>query len=308
MKQRVHFISSVISLLALMIVSALGQDQALQEAKKKAVEEETAAAEQIKDLDNVLKVVGAKVGFEMKVVKGAPYSATAEAETIQTLADGNRIRNKTTTLVYRDGEGRTRRESIGKAQSIPTEIFISDPATGVNYSLDTQRRVAVKSQVNLQELELNKMKLLYDLEMKRQTQDLEMKRQTQENEQVARLKGGKGTVRKKRRTSAESLGQQLIEGVLCEGRRETSTIPADEVGNEQPITIVNEQWYSPELQVYVLTKQSDPRTGETIYRLNNIFRSEPDRALFEVPADYTLRDASLPANPAKKKRQPEEEQ
>jgi hypothetical protein len=297
MKQRVRFISSVISLLALLIVSALAQDQSLQEAKKKAVEEETAATEQVKFIENVFKVVGAKVGFEMKLVKGAPYSATAEAETIQTLADGNRIRNKTRTLVYRDGEGRTRRESVGKEQSLPTEVFISDPATGVNYSLDTQRRVAVKSQVNLQELELDKMKLLYDLEMKRQTL---------ESGQVAALKE-KGSSRKKRQPNTESLGQQLIEGMLCEGRRATFTIPAGEAGNELPIAIVNEQWYSPELQVYVLSKQSDPRTGETIYRLTNINRSEPDRALFEVPADYTLRDATLPANPAKKKRRPEEE-
>jgi hypothetical protein len=201
--------------------------------------------------------------------------------------------------VYRDGEGRTRRESLGKAQNLPTEVFISDPATGVNHSLDTQRRVAVKSQVNLQELELDKMKLLYDLEMKRQTQ---------ESEQVAGLKGGKGSSRKGRQPNTESLGQQLVEGVLCEGRRATFTIPAGEAGNELPIITVNEQWYSPELQVFVLSKQSDPRTGETIYRLTNINRSEPDRALFEIPADYTFRDATLPANPAKKKkRRPEEE-
>jgi len=55
---------------------------------------------------------------------------------------------------------------------------------------------------------------------------------------------------------------------------------------------VNEQWYSPELQVFVLTKQSDPRVGETIYRLTNINRSEPNHALFEAPSDYTVRDQS----------------
>ncbi|HEY6403568.1 MAG TPA: hypothetical protein VI479_19250, partial [Blastocatellia bacterium] len=71
-----------------------------------------------------------------------------------------------------------------------------------------------------------------------------------------------------------------------------------------PITIVNEQWYSPELQVYVLTRQSDPRTGETLYRLTNINRGEPRRELFEVPSDYT--ESALPA--IKAKRRPEEEQ
>lgn len=274
MKQRISFSLSltliVAGLTALLAVSAPAQD-----------------------------VVGAKIGFEMKVVKGAPYSATAEAETIQTLADGNRIRNKTTTFVYRDGEGRTRRESVGKAQSVATEVFISDPANGVNYSLDTQRRVAVK--VNLTALDLEKMKYAVELGMKQ----LELKRQAQTGGQAAPAEDEE-VVKKKRQPVTESLGQQVIEGLLCEGRRATSTIPADEIGNEQPITIVNEQWYSPELQVYVLTKQSNPRSGETIYRLTNINRSEPDRALFEVPADYTLRDqSSLPAK--KKKRMPEEE-
>jgi hypothetical protein len=93
--------------------------------------------------------------------------------------------------------------------------------------------------------------------------------------------------------------------VLCEGKRTTSTIPAGAVGNELPITIVNEQWYSPELQVFVLTKQSDPRAGETIYRLTNINRSEPDRALFEVPADYNVIEKSAP--PVKKKKLPKEQ-
>jgi len=295
MKQRVRFslsfILSVACLPALLAVSAPAQDQELQEMKRKADVQNAEA----KIREEVFKVVGAKIGFEVKIVKGAPYSATAEAETIRTLADGNRIRNKTTTLVYRDGEGRTRREVVGKAQGAATEVFISDPASGANYSLDTQRRVAVKSQVNLQARELDKMKLAA----------VEMKRQTQESGRVVRAEGA-GIVRKKRQPNTESLGQQMIEGVLCEGSRATSTIPADEVGNELPITIVNEQWYSPELQVFVLTKQSDPRTGETIYRLTNINRGEPDRALFEVPAGYTLRDEST--LPAKKKKRPEGEQ
>ena len=303
MKQRVRFSLSVACLLALLAVSVLAQDQELLELKMKAAEMAAAQDAEAKIRADMLKVVGAKIGFETKVVKGAPYSAMAEAETIQTLADGNRIRNKTTTLVYRDSAGRTRREVVGKEQSVPTEVFISDPSSGVNYSLYTQRRVAVKSQVNLQTLqalELEKMKFAAELEMKQQ----EIKRQTQESGQVVRAEGA-GIEREKRQPNTESLGQQMIEGVLCEGKRVTSTIPAGAAGNDLPITIVNEQWYSPELQVFVLTKQSDPRTGETIYRLTSINRSEPDRALFEVPADYTTRDQLT--LPPKKKRRPEEE-
>jgi hypothetical protein len=68
------------------------------------------------------------------------------------------------------------------------------------------------------------------------------------------------------------------------------TIPAGEIGNERPIQIVDERWYSPELQTVVMTKHSDPRFGETVYRLTNIDRNEPARALFEVPADFTIKD------------------
>jgi len=300
MKQRVCFSMSVACLLALLAVSAPAQDQDSQELKRKAVEKEVAQIEEAKIRAEMVRVVGEKIGFEMKVVKGAPYSAISEVESVQALADGNRIRNKTTTFVYRDGEGRTRREGVGKEQSLATEVFISDPASGVSYFLDPQRRTAVKSQVNLQDVELEKMKFAIELEMKERA----LKLRTQESGQGARAEGA-GIVREKPQPITESLGQQLIEGVLCEGRRATITIPAGAAGNELPINIVNEQWYSPELQVYVLTKQSDPRSGETIYRLTNINRGEPDRALFEVPADYTINDQSTLK--LKKKRRPEEE-
>jgi len=63
--------------------------------------------------------------------------------------------------------------------------------------------------------------------------------------------------------------------VIANGSRSTTTIPAGQIGNEQPIQIVSEQWVSPDLQVLVLTKHTDPRSGETTYRLNNITRVEP---------------------------------
>jgi hypothetical protein len=96
------------------------------------------------------------------------------------------------------------------------------------------------------------------------------------------------------RRKTESLGKQVIEGVEVELTRTTLTIPAGEIGNSLPIEVVDETWYSPELQVVVMTKHRDPRSGETTYRLTNINRSEPDRTLFEVPADYTVRENKMP--------------
>ena len=92
----------------------------------------------------------------------------------------------------------------------------------------------------------------------------------------------------------ESLGTQNIEGVTAEGTRTTFTIPAGDIGNELPINIVTETWFSPELQVVVMRKHSDPQRGETTYRLTNINRSEPARSLFEVPADYTMKETIEP--------------
>ena len=92
------------------------------------------------------------------------------------------------------------------------------------------------------------------------------------------------------RGKSEPLGKQTIEGVEAEGTRTVTTIPAGKIGNERPIEIVFERWYSPELQTVIMTRHNDPRFGETIYRLTNISRDEPSRSLFEVPAGYTVKE------------------
>ncbi len=88
----------------------------------------------------------------------------------------------------------------------------------------------------------------------------------------------------------ESLGKKVVEGVECEGTRTTVTIAAGSIGNDRPIDIVSESWYSPELQVVVSSRHSDPRFGETSYRLANISRAEPDKSLFVPPADYKVEE------------------
>ena len=95
-------------------------------------------------------------------------------------------------------------------------------------------------------------------------------------------------------TKKETLGKQIVEGIEAEGTRYTTTIPAGEIGNEAPINIVSENWYSAELQTIVMSRHHDPRFGENVYRLTNINRSEPAHSLFEVPSDYTIKDAVPP--------------
>jgi len=305
MKQHVRFILPYVltgaCLVLLLSVSALAQNQ--EEVKKKADAEKIATELEAQIKGEMFKVLMPKIGFEAKVVKGAPYSATVESGTVQTLADGNRISKKSTTTVYRDGEGRTRRESGANAQGVATEVFINDPVAGTSSVLDTQQRVAVKSQAvnrTAAELDLVKMKMARAQEMSQ-----EMKAEAREKLQVQikddmekvqlkeRVAQDAGKAVKKPKPVTESLGKQTIEGVECEGTRTTVTLPAGLVGNDLPINIVSEEWYSPELQVLVLTRQNDPRTGETTYRLTNVNRGEPDHSLFEVPGDYTIKNDSL---------------
>src|SRR5687768_5529984 len=101
--------------------------------------------------DHTFVFVSTEMNFDGKLVKGAPYSAQAVTETTQTLSDGNRIVNKSVAALYRDSEGRTRREqtlrAIGPfatAGEAPQTIFINDPVAGVNYALDSRSMVARK--------------------------------------------------------------------------------------------------------------------------------------------------------------------
>ena len=207
------------------------------------------------------------------------------------LADGNRIVRKNTAALYRDSEGRTRREqtleTIGPlaAAGEPAKTFsITDPVAGVTYILNPREKVARKIEMprmsaGSKEAEA-KMRIAVGV--------------APAGEGIAHLEGALGAIKSSafRATASktESLGKQMIEGVEADGKRVTWTIPEGQIGNERPINIVNEQWYSTELQALVLSKRTDPRSGETVYRLSNVRRSEPQRTLFEVPADYTIRE------------------
>ena len=101
----------------------------------------------------------------------------------------------------------------------------------------------------------------------------------------------------RRNVRRDSLVTQALEGVAAEGTRTVETIPAGQIGNERPIEIVSEQWYSRELQATLMSRHDDPRSGETLYRLTNLQRNEPDPGLFQVPAGYTVKEAMKVVRP-----------
>jgi hypothetical protein len=231
-------------------------------------------------------------------VKGAPYSAQAVTETTQTLADGNRIVQKSTATRYRDSEGRERREQtlsmIGPftAQGdAPQIISISDPVTGVNYSLNPKEKIAVKLPTPLPGLPgvpAGGVKEKFDVTFSTAGPGVAL------GSRAAQVMIYKGSpVGGNAAPKVEQLGTKVIAGVQTDGTRTTITIPAGQMGNERAIDIVDEQWRSPELQVTVLSTHSDPRMGETVYSLMNIDRSEPLLTLFQVPPDYTIKDGPV---------------
>jgi hypothetical protein len=234
----------------------------------------------------------APLGLAGETVTGAPYSAEAVSEVVQTLGDGNRIVHESRTSLYRDTAGRTRREQglavVGPLVGVGamgTQIQISDPVGEVSYVLDMERHEAIK--MPLPKIQVASTSGGGSAASFNQTFELPV---------PPPPAGGAGTVFFRRSASVsvagtpvvEQLGPQVLEGVEAQGTRSTLTIPADAIGNERPVVVVSERWYSPELKALVLSRQSDPRYGETTYRLTNIIRSEPSADLFEVPADFTI--------------------
>jgi hypothetical protein len=238
-------------------------------------------------------------------VKNAPYTAETATETTRTLADGTRIQSKHTASLARDKDGRTRRENsfsnIGpwanSNHEAPKFVTISDPVAKEMYILNLTDRTAVKNKIG------------EPMVFRHETRSDDRKTVTEQRVQVAvsgtAVAGATadvtlampmhttGAVARRvpfdsNNMKTESLGRQTMEGVPVDGTRITHTIPAGVIGNDRPLVTVTEKWYSPDLQMTIFTKTTDPQVGESIYRVTNLRRSEPDPSLFRVPGDFKV--------------------
>ncbi|HVO97802.1 MAG TPA: hypothetical protein VMT15_07035 [Bryobacteraceae bacterium] len=230
-------------------------------------------------------------------VKSAPYSAQEVSEDVQVLADGNRIVNTTINLRYRDSQGRERSDNNVGSDGVAMSVFIYDPVEGVKYTLQPEDKIAVKTFLPKSVVDEPKVAAKMDLEsiLKAKVEPI-----------VIHSTGGGGSlsptlplrnyVPSQSEAEREDLGTQMMEGVRVEGARRTNTIPAGRIGNEQPIVIVMERWFSPDLHVLVMSTRTDPRTGTNTYKLTNINRGEPAPTLFQVPPDYALKDITRPSS------------
>jgi hypothetical protein len=248
------------------------------------------------------------------VVAGAPYSAQRVSEHVLTTADGTKFTTSSTLETeYRDSLGRTRKERpiimAGPGANVPSTpllVEIRDPVTQVGYTFDTQSKVA------------HRMK--YDGQAERPASGgwigggvgaagMTGEIFTTLATGAASPPGRNGSPAMANRVAAaqpaagerphpefshEDLGTQSVEGVTARGTRYITTWPAGSQGSDRPFQTVSETWYSDDLKLTVLTKTSDPRSGESTTKMININRVEPDASLFTPPPDYTVVDENGP--------------
>ena len=216
------------------------------------------------------------LGFEGlhggQVVTGAPFSAVAVQESNQTLADGNHISRKSQVNLFRDSQGRFRKEvtlsgfgALAASGQPKSFVVINDPVANESFVLHPDTKAAEKMGRPFRGMKGPVKGTIKEKMLAR------------EQEEIA-----SGSLKK------EDLGTQTIAGVSAQGTRLTRTIPAGQIGNEKPIVILRETWFSNDLQMVVMSKRTNPWSGESTYTLTNIQRTEPPASLFAVPSDYTV--------------------
>jgi hypothetical protein len=208
-----------------------------------------------------------------------PFTAVAVTEFSHTLADGNRITNKHQVTLYRDSHGRFRSEgtmppmgefAVDQPHSF---VVIHDPVAGKRFLLNPDKKVAhVMALPNHGPKGSQAGKGMGADVAPAGPDAMDSAETTNPN------------------VTKESLGTQTINGIGAQGTRFTRLIPAGTIGNDKPITVTREVWYSPDLQMVVESKHSDPRFGDTVYSLTNIQRTEPAASLFTVPPDFTVKE------------------
>jgi hypothetical protein len=231
-------------------------------------------------------------------IKGAPFCANVATEHTQSFADGNRIHTTDNSTLCRDREGRTRSEAglnlLGASAQTQTPrlITIADPVAGVRYMLDPDNKIAHK--MMLPSLRNAGAQTTEAAGLPEKGGHVMFFQSTGPSvppvipNDVFFRKAGQD--RNEPAPATENLGDQTISGIQAAGTRTTTTIPSGKMGNDKPITVTSERWYSSELEATVMTKHVDPWAGELKTEFTSVNTSEPDPSLFRVPSDYQIVD------------------
>jgi|SRR5277367_23038 len=203
-------------------------------------------------------------GEHIPAVRGLPFSAKVELETVSQLQDGTQITHKTYNLDARDSAGRTHNETRNWINAEGEEprlarIALYDPATKTRTDLFPLTNVARQWVVR------------------------------------ATLQAATAPGAGKPETTREEIGTDTMEGLAVKGVRVTQIYATGTLGNDRPLTVVTENWYSAELRINLLTKRTDPRHGVQTVRVTELKRDEPDAVLFAIGNEYKIVNEEGPA-------------
>jgi hypothetical protein len=252
-----------------------------------------------------------KMGVVGKVVTGKPFSATEERHSLQILGDGTRIESKTSDKFYRDDQGRTRTEREDGT------VMIDDPVSGTGFEINGNNKVVRHAVYRTtgdggQRLAVGVgsgvgvgvssgvgagFAVMADSMAMQDKLKAELASQAEVTGKVTKMKDeirgdagfvfttATGKVTSNEVRNEENLGLQVTNGISAEGTRVTTTIPLGQIGNDRPINVVSERWFSADLQMLIRSTNKDPRFGDTTYELTNILQGAPDPTLFVPPAN-----------------------
>lgn len=246
--------------------------------------------------------------FSTETIKNAPVSARITVRSVQELVDGNRIVHNNVIVLYRDKEGRVRREHEVDAAGNQA-ISLSDPQLNRVIMLHPNDKTAVKLPVisnftNISQPFIDVSNLQSDPGVP--CDELNFSVPLHEHAQmdaqasvfveptgVHAFPGPSIMAFSPGKTTVESLGQDTLDGVRVEGKVRVTTHEADSIGNEKEIIVTKNTWYAPELHMMLRSEEMDPRFGRIIYKAEILSIDEPDPSLFEVPKDYQVIEPSL---------------
>ena len=301
-------------------------------------------------------MLGVSSPLGAKAATGKPMFAEIVTEHHQSFTDGNRISHSTNSSIYRDAEGRIRRESqlslTGMPADISTSTFITivDHQVGYGYVLDPQEMVAHRYELNgpgpsyvaRLSAQGNGNGVLSP-DPKRSAEKPRPATSSTEDASASsaashwRMQGfsprhprsatnpsapGGGSANPAPNqinsgflspdsaatappmridqpflaapnpVRTENLGEQTILGFRALGTRVITTLTAGQIGNDRPINIVSEQWFSPELELVMRSLHRDPWAGEFTTSVTKVSRGDQPAVLFVVPDRYKVIDAA----------------
>jgi len=213
------------------------------------------------------------INITIPPVLHAPFTSVVTAEWTKTLEDGSTVTRENHRVVVRDGNGRIfqeRRRLVpkgGSAEPALMRVEISDPAKHTKYFCRPEETVCAL------------------LEYQGPPADV--------LEETGSQGDGKMVL------TREDLGKSNMSGVDVVGTRETRVIAAGVLGNDRPLSVTKEFWYSPQLGLNMLVKRIDPRFGVQTFTVTEVGLAEPDPKYFQLPAGYTVRDMREPEGKAR---------